>query len=95
GTASWADADADPKSLVFDIVDDGVSEGAESFQVTLSNPSGAAISGTATAVVNIAASTAVNNPPIARRGGGVLGLAWLGMLGLLAALFGINRRGGV
>lgn len=95
GTVSWADGDADPKSLVFDIIDDGVSEGPESFQVTLSNPSGAAIAGAATAVVTIAASTVVNNPPIARRGGGALGLAWLGVLSLLAALYGFNRRGGV
>ena len=94
GTISWADGDADPKSLVFDIADDGVGEGAEFFEVTLSNASGATIAGPASATVNIASSTAPdpNNPPPARKSGGATGFLWLFLLGLLAALARVNRR---
>lgn len=95
GMISWADGDADPKSLVFDIVDDGVGEATEFFEVTLSNSSGATISGTATATVDIASSTAVipADPPPARKSGGATGFPWLFLLGVLAALARVNRRG--
>lgn len=93
GTVSWPDGDADPKSLVFDIQDDGVQEAAESFDITLSNPTGATISGPATATINIALSTEPINPPPPRRRTGAVGLLWLAMLGLLFALCRVNRRG--
>jgi choice-of-anchor B domain-containing protein len=95
GTISWADGDADPKSLVFDIVDDGVGEGPEFFEVTLNNASGATIAGPATATVNISSTTVVNPsaPPPPRKSGGAMGLLWLSVLGLLAALARVSRRG--
>ncbi len=45
GTLSWADGDADPKWVEFDIVDDGSNESDEFFELTLSNASGATITG--------------------------------------------------
>lgn len=96
GTVSWADGDADPKSLVFDIEDDGVGEDAEFFEVSLNNSSGATLAGT-TARVNIGSRTAAAvtppNPTPAGKGGGALGLLWLAVLGLLAALSRLNRKG--
>ncbi|MDJ0794984.1 MAG: choice-of-anchor B family protein [Woeseiaceae bacterium] len=43
GTLSWADGDADPQWIEFDIADDGASESDEFFQLTLSNVSGASL----------------------------------------------------
>ena len=95
GTVSWADGDANPKSLVFSIENDGVGEPTETFGVTLSNSVGATIGGQAIATVNIASGTAQvpNNPPPVRRSSGATGLLWLLVLGLLAALVRSNRRG--
>ncbi len=44
GTLSWADGDADPKWIEFDIADDGVNESDEFFRVDLNNASGATLS---------------------------------------------------
>jgi len=97
GTVTWADGDANAKSLVFDITDDGVAEGTESFQFTISNSAGATIAGAAIATVSISSSTVVNPPanppPPPRRSSGTMGLLWLLLLGFLAAIFGISRRG--
>ncbi len=43
GTLSWADGDADPKWIEFDITDDGANESDEFFELTLSNPTGATL----------------------------------------------------
>jgi hypothetical protein len=53
GTVTWPAGDGSPVWLEFDIVDDGVSESDETFDVTLGNPSGAAVSGSMTAQVTI------------------------------------------
>jgi len=65
GSLTWADGDGQPKSLVFDIENDGIAEGTESFAVTFSNPTGAAFTGNATATVTIAANAASNSAPVA------------------------------
>ena len=54
GTISWADGDADPKWIEFPIVDDGVVESGEFFELTLSNPSGATLGAKSLLRVNIA-----------------------------------------
>ncbi len=43
GTLSWADGDATPKNIVFDIVDDGTGEADEFFELTLTNALGASV----------------------------------------------------
>lgn len=53
GTVSWPAGDGNPKNLTFDIIDDGASEPAETLELTLSNPAGAALDGSATMQVNI------------------------------------------
>lgn len=67
GTVTWAAGDGDPKTLVFELVDDGTGEGAETFSIALSNPAGAAIAGPATAEVTIVESR--NVAPNAVAGG--------------------------
>jgi len=47
GTFSWADGDADPKSIEFAIADDGTAETEEFFELGLSNPSGTVLGGNA------------------------------------------------
>jgi choice-of-anchor B domain-containing protein len=91
GTIAWPDGDANPKTVAFDIVDDGVEEAAEFFDLVFSNASGAALSGSDSVRITIAASTA---PPPAGggsnnggSGGGGAG-GWLLLVGgcwLLAA----------
>ena len=68
GTVSWADGDADPKWLEFPITDDGSGEAVEFFELSLGNPSGAAIGPTGTVRVNIADGTGINSRPIALAG---------------------------
>ena len=87
GTVTWTDGDGDPKSLLFDIEEDGINEGPEFFEVTLSNPTGATIAGTAVAVVNIA------DAPPPRSSGGAMGHLWLWLLVFLFSLGRFNRRG--
>jgi choice-of-anchor B domain-containing protein len=96
GTISWADGDADPKSLVFDVEDDGIEESTEFFELTLSNPMGATIAGGATAVVNIAANMGPAPPPApppARTSSGAMESLWLLLLGLVAVFVRVSRRG--
>jgi choice-of-anchor B domain-containing protein len=99
GTIYWSDGDADAKSLVFAIENDGIDESNESFELTLSNPSGATIGGDATAVVTITSATqkdppAPPAPPApARSSGGATGPAGLLLIGLLALLIRVSRRG--
>jgi hypothetical protein len=57
GTVSWAAGDGAPKTISIPITDDPAEEGAESFGVTLANPTGGATLGNpAAATVTIAAS---------------------------------------
>lgn len=97
GTITWPDGDADPRSLVFDIVDDGVDESDESFNVTLSNPTAATITGATSTVINIASGAGLgippNNSPPSRQSSGAFGMLWLAILGFLLLLRSVNRRG--
>ena len=68
GTVAWDAGDAEPKNLVFTIVDDGLSEETEFFEVTLTNASGAAIAGPATARIDIVNGSGTNAPPNAVAG---------------------------
>ncbi len=43
GTLTWADGDADPKTIDYAIVDDGIGEAGEFFELTLSNAAGGTI----------------------------------------------------
>jgi choice-of-anchor B domain-containing protein len=53
GTIAWPAGDGDPRSIVLDVAEDAVDEGAETFTVVLSNPTGVAIDGPASAEVTI------------------------------------------
>ena len=68
GTLSWADGDADPKSIEFSISDDGRSEGDEFFELALASPSAATLGGAATARVNILDGSGSNAAPNAIAG---------------------------
>ena len=68
GTISWADGDADPKWIEFEIVDDGSGEEAEFFELELSNASGATLGMQNTLRINIADGTGVNSRPNAVAG---------------------------
>lgn len=102
GTVHWAAGDGDPVSLVFDIVDDGVAEDAETFSIALAGAAGAAIAGSASAEVTILDSAGSGVPPgtgndgpaigSGGRGSGAAGPALL--LLLAAAGAGLRRRTG-
>ena len=68
GTLSWADGDADPKSLEFTIVDDGSGESDETFNVILSNPIGATLGAVDTVQVVILDGAGANQAPNAQAG---------------------------
>jgi len=90
GTVSWADGDADPKSIEFTVVDDGLQENNEFFQIALNNPIGATISGSATLTATILSIGPPPPPPPpapVSSGGGSIG--WLTLLFLSLA---IRRR---
>ena len=63
GTLTWADGDADAKTIEYEIADDGPGESSEFFELTLSNPSGGALAGNAAFRVNILEGAGVNTPP--------------------------------
>lgn len=63
GTINWVDGDADPKSIVFSINDDGTSENDEFFELQLSNVAGGSIGPTATLRVDILDGTGSNGAP--------------------------------
>jgi hypothetical protein len=52
-TLTWADGDATPKFIVLSIIDDTLSEGRETINVQLSNPTNGATIGTAASVLTI------------------------------------------
>ncbi len=68
GSVSWNDGDAAPKNLLFRIVDDGINEGTEFFDLELSNASGATISGSSSVRVTIADGRGSNTAPNAIAG---------------------------
>ncbi len=68
GTVSWADGDADPKTIEFAVLDDGSGESDEYFELTLGNVNGAAIGDHASLRVNILDGTGSNLPPNAVAG---------------------------
>ncbi len=68
GAVTWASGDADPKWLEFAIVDDGVNEATEFFELSLNNVSGASVAGAATVRINIENGTGVNQAPNAVAG---------------------------
>jgi hypothetical protein len=53
GTLNWSDGDATSRSITLAIVNDSQPEGAETFSVTLTNPSGAALGGATATTVTI------------------------------------------
>jgi hypothetical protein len=63
GTLSWADGDADPKWVEFTISDDGSGENLESFQLALSNASGADIGDRSLLSIDILDGAGINQPP--------------------------------
>jgi choice-of-anchor B domain-containing protein len=65
GTLSWADGDADPRWIEFEITNDGVAEADEFIELTLSNAAGAGIS---QATVRINVADAPNTAPNAVAG---------------------------
>ncbi len=67
GTLSWADGDARPKNLEFIIIDDGITELSEYFELTLDSAQGATIGSTPRFTVNIPGSDA-NSAPVANAG---------------------------
>jgi choice-of-anchor B domain-containing protein len=100
GSVHWEPGDGDPVSLVFDIADDGVAEGDETFSIALSGAAGAGIAGPAAAEVTILASAGPGVPPGTGNdgpaaGGGGSGAAGPGLLLLLAVTgAGLRRRRG-
>lgn len=63
GTVTWPDGDANPKSIVYDIRNDGTTEPDEFFDVTLNNATGGTLTGATAVRVAIAANSAVNAAP--------------------------------
>jgi choice-of-anchor B domain-containing protein len=70
GTISWAAGDADPKWLEFPIVDDGLGESTEYFELALGAPSGATVGAQDVLRINIANGSGVNSVPNAVAGSG-------------------------
>ncbi|MEQ9563637.1 MAG: Calx-beta domain-containing protein, partial [Woeseiaceae bacterium] len=68
GTLNWASGDADPKWIEFAIVDDGINEGTEFFELAFSNPVGATLSGSSTVQVNMENGSGANQTPRAVAG---------------------------
>jgi hypothetical protein len=68
GTVTWADGDAEPKNLVFDITDDGTGEDEEFFELTLGNAVGAMVAGSGVLRVLIADGAGSNSSPNAIAG---------------------------
>jgi hypothetical protein len=63
GTLSWADGDADPRTIEYSIVDDGSGETDEFFELVLSNVSSGNIGTNALLRINIIDGMGINNAP--------------------------------
>lgn len=68
GTLNWAAGDGNAKVIEFSVVDDGIVEPSEFFELTLSNPAGAVISGSPVLTANIRDADGANAAPIANAG---------------------------
>lgn len=68
GTISWADGDANPKSIVFDIVDDGAAEADEFFELSLTSPNGGVLGANTSARITILDGSGANQAPNAIAG---------------------------
>lgn len=68
GTIMWPAGDATPRTIVFDIVDDGAAEADEFFELGLAAPSGGVIGATASARVTILDGAGANQAPNAVAG---------------------------
>jgi choice-of-anchor B domain-containing protein len=68
GTINWDDGDADPRWIEFPIVDDGVGENDEFFELALSNASGASLGNKALLRIEIADGTGSSQSPNAVAG---------------------------
>nr|MDJ0909748.1 choice-of-anchor B family protein [Woeseiaceae bacterium] len=68
GTLVWGDGDALPRTLEFQITDDGRGEGDEFFELTLQSPTGTTIGTSATLRVNILDGSGSNSAPNAIAG---------------------------
>jgi len=69
GTLTWADGDADPKSVEFAVANDGAQESTEFFELTLSNASGAALGNETQMRVELLDGGNVNQAPNSVAGG--------------------------
>jgi uncharacterized delta-60 repeat protein len=86
-TVSWADGDAQPKTVTIPITMDNIAEPTESFTVTLSNATnGALIGPNSVLTVSITDSTPVGAPASGGGGGGALDGFMLALLGVLSRL---------
>ncbi len=63
GTLTWADGDADPKYLEFELADDGIAESDEFFELSFGNAGGAAFDGAAVARITIEDGSGSNVAP--------------------------------
>lgn len=63
GTLAWDDGDARPKTLAFEILDDGIDEEDETFELSFTNLQGATFEGSERATITILDGSAVNQPP--------------------------------
>ena len=70
GTLNWAAGDANPQSIEFLIEDDGAAEATETFELSLQNPTNAALGATTTTQVVIADGNGQNSAPNSVAGGG-------------------------
>jgi uncharacterized delta-60 repeat protein len=84
GTLHWSDGDSASKTIRVDVIDDGVEETDERFELALSNPSGATLGSNSITIVTIADddSPSDDDPPNDEGGGGggsdgLLLLGWL------------------
>jgi len=97
GVLSWDDGDARPRVIEYRILDDTLGEAAEFFELTFSNPVGAALSGSDIVRVTIAGSDGGPHgppPPAPQRGGGGGSPAPLVLLAVGAALLRrLSRKG--
>jgi len=89
GTLSWDDGDADPRWIEYSISDDGIEEGTEFFELSLSNAAGATIGTPDTLRIDIADNDVAPppSPPQPTSGGG----APAPML-VVVLLMGVMRR---
>jgi hypothetical protein len=68
GTLNWADGDGDAKWIEYAILDDGISENTEFFELTFSNSVGASLAGPPVVRVNIENGSGANQSPRAVAG---------------------------